>query len=425
MADRAPVDGHRRRGRWPVAHGALAQRPGRDRHGDVHPRPRAAGDRGAAGPLDGDRPGTPRRTWTGRCPATRTFSAPSPCTCAPPAGVLRDVPARCAALLGGARLDDRSPLGAGALAGVGFAIDRRLVAASWASPASRRTRSTPSPTATSCSTSSAPPPPARRTCRGWAPSSCCGPLRSSVLRGLGRLGVGFVDHAAEEEPRRGRAVRAKAPRVVADLAALHGVMHGAPADLQQGHAGGQGDLFDVVDTLELCLAAARGMLGGITFHRDRLASRGVRRDDRRVDVADLLVRRGVPFRQSHGVVAGLVRSAVESGPIALGAFAARIWRDIPTSWTTNSTWCSPRARGSNRRSAKGDRAGPRARAARARPRGAGRAASCRRTSSSVRCSRSRPTCSAASSCTAIPRGRDRRDRGVPLHRAGLSCLRRA
>jgi argininosuccinate lyase len=31
------------------------------------------------------------------------------------------------------------------------------------------------------------------------------------------------------------------------------------------------------------------------------------------DVADLLVRRGVPFRQSHGIVAGLVRAAVSSG----------------------------------------------------------------------------------------------------------------
>ena len=31
------------------------------------------------------------------------------------------------------------------------------------------------------------------------------------------------------------------------------------------------------------------------------------------DVADLLVRRGIPFRQSHGIVAGLVRTAVESG----------------------------------------------------------------------------------------------------------------
>ena len=31
------------------------------------------------------------------------------------------------------------------------------------------------------------------------------------------------------------------------------------------------------------------------------------------DVADLLVRRGVPFRQSHGIVAGLVREAVDAG----------------------------------------------------------------------------------------------------------------
>ncbi len=32
-----------------------------------------------------------------------------------------------------------------------------------------------------------------------------------------------------------------------------------------------------------------------------------------VDVADMLVRRGVPFRQSHGIVAGLVRDAVDAG----------------------------------------------------------------------------------------------------------------
>ena len=34
-----------------------------------------------------------------------------------------------------------------------------------------------------------------------------------------------------------------------------------------------------------------------------------------VDVADMLVKRGVPFRQAHGVVAGLVRTAVESGRV--------------------------------------------------------------------------------------------------------------
>ena len=34
-----------------------------------------------------------------------------------------------------------------------------------------------------------------------------------------------------------------------------------------------------------------------------------------VDVADMLVKRGVPFRQSHGIVAALVRTAVESGRV--------------------------------------------------------------------------------------------------------------
>jgi argininosuccinate lyase len=72
-------------------------------------------------------------------------------------------------------------------------------------------------------------------------------------------------------------------------------------------------LFDAVDTLELCLAAARGMLGGITFRRERLAAAAADEMIAAVDVADMLVRRGVPFRQSHGIVAGLVREAVDSG----------------------------------------------------------------------------------------------------------------
>ena len=53
--------------------------------------------------------------------------------------------------------------------------------------------------------------------------------------------------------------------------ALHGVLHGLPLtynkDMQEDKEG----LFDVVDTLEVSLAAATGMLEGITFRRDRLA----------------------------------------------------------------------------------------------------------------------------------------------------------
>jgi argininosuccinate lyase len=72
-------------------------------------------------------------------------------------------------------------------------------------------------------------------------------------------------------------------------------------------------LFDTVDTIELSLAAARGMLGSISFRRDRLSAAAADEFLFATDVADLLVRRGMPFREAHGVVAGLVRSAVEQG----------------------------------------------------------------------------------------------------------------
>ena len=44
----------------------------------------------------------------------------------------------------------------------------------------------------------------------------------------------------KKNPDAAELLRAKAPRMVAHLAALHGVMHALAADLQQGHAGGQG-----------------------------------------------------------------------------------------------------------------------------------------------------------------------------------------
>ena len=117
----------------------------------------------------------------------------------------------------------------------------------------------------------------------------------------------------KKNPDAAELLRAKAPRVVSRLTALHGVLHGLPLtynkDLQEDKEG----LFDVVDTLDACLSAATGMLEGIRFDRDRLAGAAGDELIAATDVADLLVRRGVPFRQSHGIVAGLVREAVSSG----------------------------------------------------------------------------------------------------------------
>jgi argininosuccinate lyase len=94
---------------------------------------------------------------------------------------------------------------------------------------------------------------------------------------------------------------------------MHGVLHGLPLTYNKDLQEDKEHVFDAVDTLDLCLDAARGMLEGITFRRSRLAAAAADEFLAATDVADLLVRRGVPFRESHGIVAGLVRRALEQG----------------------------------------------------------------------------------------------------------------
>jgi argininosuccinate lyase len=117
----------------------------------------------------------------------------------------------------------------------------------------------------------------------------------------------------KKNPDAAELLRAKAPRVAAHLVALHGVLHGLPLTYNKDMQEDKEHLFDAADTLDLCLQAAAGMLAGLTFDRERLAGAAADEMIAAVDVADMLVRRGVPFRQSHGIVAGLVREAVDSG----------------------------------------------------------------------------------------------------------------
>ena len=123
----------------------------------------------------------------------------------------------------------------------------------------------------------------------------------------------------KKNPDAAELLRAKAPRVVAHLAALHGVMHALPLTYNKDLQEDKEHLFDAVDTLELSLAAARGMIAGARFDRERMSAAAADELIAATDVADLLVRLGVPFREAHGIVAGLVRSALEARQAALGA----------------------------------------------------------------------------------------------------------
>jgi argininosuccinate lyase len=101
--------------------------------------------------------------------------------------------------------------------------------------------------------------------------------------------------------------------VAADLAALLGTMHALPLAYSKDLQEDKEPIFDAADTIELCIEAATRMLGGLTFNRDRLAAAAGDEMLAATDLADFLVREGVPFREAHGLVGGLVRTALDSG----------------------------------------------------------------------------------------------------------------
>ena len=117
----------------------------------------------------------------------------------------------------------------------------------------------------------------------------------------------------KKNPDAAELLRAKAPRTVAHLSALHGVMHALPLTYNKDLQEDKEHLFDAVDTLDLCLASATGMIATARFDRDRMSAAASDDLIAATDVADHLVKQGVPFRECHGIVAGLVRIAVDSG----------------------------------------------------------------------------------------------------------------
>jgi argininosuccinate lyase len=107
--------------------------------------------------------------------------------------------------------------------------------------------------------------------------------------------------------------RGKTGRVVGHLVGLLTVAKGLPLtynkDLQEDKEG----LFDAVDTTLAVLDVFPPMLRSTRFNRERLAAAAVADFSLATDAADLLARRGVPFREAHEVVGKLVGRCVAEG----------------------------------------------------------------------------------------------------------------
>jgi argininosuccinate lyase len=117
----------------------------------------------------------------------------------------------------------------------------------------------------------------------------------------------------KKNPDAAELMRAKAPRVASRFTSLLGAFHALPLAYSKDMQEDKEALFDAIDNLEMCLIAGEGMLAAIEFRREALESAAADEFPAATDVADMLVRGGMPFREAHGVVGALVRTALEQG----------------------------------------------------------------------------------------------------------------
>jgi argininosuccinate lyase len=107
--------------------------------------------------------------------------------------------------------------------------------------------------------------------------------------------------------------RGKAGRLIGDLTGLLATLKGLPLAYNRDLQEDKEPVFDAVDTLGLLLPALAGMMRTMTFHTDRLAALAPQGFSLATDVAEWLVRAGVPFRDAHAAAGRAVRVAEERG----------------------------------------------------------------------------------------------------------------
>jgi argininosuccinate lyase len=100
--------------------------------------------------------------------------------------------------------------------------------------------------------------------------------------------------------------RGKAGRLIGGLTGLLTTLKGLPLSYNRDLQEDKEPVFDAVDTLLLVLPAMAGLISTLRFHTQRLAEGAAAGYALATDLAELLVRRGVPFREAHEVVGHLV-----------------------------------------------------------------------------------------------------------------------
>ena len=107
--------------------------------------------------------------------------------------------------------------------------------------------------------------------------------------------------------------RGKAGRLIGNLTGLLATLKALPLAYNRDLQEDKEPVFDSVDTLEVLLPAFTGMVATLTFDTDRMAELAPQGFSLATDVAEWLVREGVPFRVAHEVAGACVRRCEELG----------------------------------------------------------------------------------------------------------------
>ena len=107
--------------------------------------------------------------------------------------------------------------------------------------------------------------------------------------------------------------RGKAGRIIGDLTGFLATMKSLPLAYNRDLQEDKEPLFDALDTVRLGLGAMAGLYRTLVFDADRMRSTADSPFAAATDLAEHLVRSGVPFREAHAVVGALVRRSLDEG----------------------------------------------------------------------------------------------------------------
>ena len=122
-------------------------------------------------------------------------------------------------------------------------------------------------------------------------------------------------------------VRGKTGRVYGALTSILTIMKGIPLAYNKDMQEDKELVFDAIDTVKGCLALFTGMLATMKFNKERMLESCRHGFTNATDAADYLVNHGVPFRDAHGIVGKLVLYCIDK-KIALDDMSLEEYKEI-------------------------------------------------------------------------------------------------